>query len=411
MLDPARLRDDFPLLLRRVHGKPLVYLDNAATSQKPRSVLDAERRYYEFSNANVHRGIHALAEEATALYEGARQKVAGFIHAAEAREIVFTKNATEAINLVAHSWGRAHLTAGDAILLTEMEHHANLVPWQLIAQQTGAALRFLPITDDGVLDLASLPQLLDGVKLVGVTHMSNVLGTINPVAEIIRAAHAAGAVVLVDGAQSVPHLPVDVQALGCDFLVFSAHKMLGPTGCGVLYGRAALLDAMPPFLAGGEMISNVWLDHATWNEIPWKFEAGTPNIAQAIGLGAAIDYLTALEMEDVREHEEALTLYALDALRVLGQDLVIYGPRDARRRGGVIAFNYGGIHPHDLGQILDEEGVAIRAGHHCAKPLMRRLGVTATARASFYLYNTVDDVDRLVRALEKAQEVFGRVAR
>ena len=409
MLDVAKIRQDFPILSRLIHGKPLVYLDNAATSQKPRVVLDAERRYYELSNANVHRGIHALAEEATALYEGARERVARFIHAPDARQIIFTKNATEAINLVAHSWARARLREGDAILLTEMEHHANLVPWQLAAQAAGATLRFLPITGDGQLDLSQLSSLLDGVQLVAVTHMSNVLGTINPVAEIVRAAHAVGAVVLIDGAQSVPHLAVDVTALDCDFLVCSAHKMLGPTGCGVLYGKATLLDAMPPFLAGGEMISNVWLDHATWNEVPWKFEAGTPGIAQAIGLGAAVEYLAALGRPAVREHELKLTRHALEALGAL-EGLVIYGPPEAAARGGVISFNYGEIHPHDLGQVLDEEGVAIRAGHHCAKPLMRRLGVASTARASFYVYNTTAEVDQLVSALRTAREVFGRAA-
>ena len=411
-LNVQRIRADFPILSREVHGKPLVYLDNAATSQKPRAVLEALRRYYEESNANVHRGIHALAEEATALYEEARAKVARFIHADDARQVIFTKNATEAINLVAQSWGRAHLKPGDVMLLTEMEHHSNLVPWQLIAQETGAVLRFLKITDDGLLDLSSLNAFLaEGVKLVGVTHMSNVLGTINPIAQIVQAAHAVGAVVLVDGAQSVPHRPVDVQALDCDFLVFSAHKMLGPTGCGVLYGKPALLDAMPPFLGGGEMISNVWLDHATWNDVPWKFEAGTPAIAQAIGLGAAVDYLSALGMDAIRQHEEALTTYALQALRALGDGLVIYGPTQTAQRGGVISFNYRDIHPHDVGQILDEEGVAIRAGHHCAKPLMRRLGVVATARASMYMYNTEREMDQLVAALRKAREVFDHVAR
>ncbi|MBI4354984.1 MAG: cysteine desulfurase [Candidatus Omnitrophica bacterium] len=411
MFDPKLIRNDFPILSRQVHGKPLVYLDNAATTQKPHHVIEALRRYYEESNANVHRGIHTLAEEATALYEQAREQVAHFIHAPSARSIVFTRGSTEAINLVAQAWGRWALKPGDEILLTEMEHHANLVPWQLIAQATGATLQFVGLTADGTLDLAHAQALLsERTKLFAVTHISNVLGTINPVADLIRQAHAVGALVLVDGAQSVPHLPVDVQELDCDFLVFSGHKMLGPTGIGVLYGRPELLEAMPPFQGGGEMISNVWLDHATWNEIPWKFEAGTPHIAGAVGLGAAMEYLSALDMAAVRAHEQSLVAYALSAFERLNHDIMIYGPKDPALRGGVIAFNYQNIHPHDVGQFLDGEGVAIRAGHHCAKPLMRRLGVVATARASFYLYNTTQDADRLIAALQKTKETFSVVA-
>jgi len=411
MFDPKAIRNDFPILSRQVHGKPLVYLDNAATTQKPHLVIEALRRYYEESNANVHRGIHTLAEEATALYEQARQHVARFIHAPEARSIVFTRGATEAINLVAQAWGRWALKPGDEILLTEMEHHSNLVPWQLVAQETGAALQFVGLTAEGELDQAHAKALLtERTKLFAVTHASNVLGTINPIAELVQQAHAVGALVLVDGAQSVPHMPVDVQALDCDFLAFSGHKMLGPTGIGVLYAKPELLETMPPFQGGGEMIANVWLDHASWNEIPWKFEAGTPNIAGAIGLGAAVEYLGALGMEAVRAHEQSLVAYALAAFERLNHETTIYGPKDPARRGGVVAFNLREIHPHDVGQFLDGEGVAIRAGHHCAKPLMRRLGVVATARASFYLYNTTEEVDALMAALKKTKETFSLVA-
>ncbi len=409
-MNPRAVRRDFPILDRFVHGKPLIYLDNAATSQKPVQVIDAIAGYYRQYNANIHRGIHTLSEEATAAFEGSRAKVAAFIGAPTANSIVFTRNATEAINLVAQGWGRRHLSTGDEILLTEMEHHSNLVPWQLAAQAHGARLRFIPVDAQGYLDLATLPTLLTPrTKLVAVTMMSNVFGTITPLTTIIQAAHAQGIPVLVDGAQGVPHLPVNVMDLNCDFLVFSSHKMLGPTGVGVLYGKTALLDAMDPMLGGGDMIREVWPDHATWNDIPWKFEAGTPDIAGVIGFGAAVDYLTRLGMEAVRAHEQAMAAQALAALSQI-EGLVVYGPTTARDRGGVIAFNFPDIHPHDLGQLLDDEGIAIRAGHHCCQPLMRKLGVSGTGRASFYVYNLPDEVDALARALTKAKEVLKGVA-
>ena len=408
MLDVKRIRQDFPILNRKVHDKPLVYLDNAATTQKPRQVIEALVNYYSRYNANIHRGIHALAEEATAAYEAVREQMARFIHAPSSRSIVFTRNATEAINLIAQAWGRVNLKPGDQILLTEMEHHSNLVPWQLIAKATGAQLVFLPITDDGVLDLSSLETLL-GVrtKVVSATLMSNVLGTINPVEQIAAVAHRSGALVVVDGAQAVPHLSVDVQRLGCDLMVCSAHKMLGPTGVGVLYAREELLESMDPFLGGGEMISAVQLTSSTWNEIPWKFEAGTPNIADVIAFGEALSYLERLGMDHVRAHEMELTAYALKRLRDV-EGLTLYGPMDVSQRGGAIAFNLDGLHPHDVGTVLDAEGVAVRAGHHCAKPLMRRLGVVATIRASVYVYNTTEEIDRLVEALHVVKAFFKR---
>jgi cysteine desulfurase/selenocysteine lyase len=410
-LDVATVRKDFPILGRPVGdgaaGHRLVYLDSAASSQKPRSVLWAMEDYYEAHHANVHRGVYALAEEATAAYEAARSAVAGFIRAPSARGVVFTKNATEAINLVAHSWGRNRLRPGDAVLLSEMEHHANLVPWMMLREERGVELRFLPLTDDGQLDLTDLDRLLDGVGLVGITACSNVLGTLNPVRQLSDAAHAVGAVVLVDGAQLVPHTPTRVGELGCDFLAFSGHKMCGPTGIGVLWGREELLDAMPAFLGGGEMIRDVRLDGWLPNELPWKFEAGTPPIAEAVGLGAAVSYLDGLGMGAVREHELALTAYALRTLAERhGPDLTVFGPADPTARGGVVSFAYKGIHPHDLSQVLDQAGVCVRAGHHCAKPLMRRLGVGATARASFYVYNDEADVDALSEALLSASDLF-----
>lgn len=405
-IDVEAIRRDFPILNRQIRGKPLIYLDNAATSQKPACVIDALADYYTQYNANVHRGIHTLAEEATVAYEEARQKVARFIGAASPSSIVFTRNTSEAINLVAYTWGRTHLKKGDRILLTEMEHHSNLVPWQLLAKETGAELAFIGMFHDGTLNLDELEALIwKQTKLVCMTQMSNVLGTINPVKRIAEVAHKNGALILIDGAQSVPHLPVDVVDLDCDFLAFSSHKMLGPTGIGVLYGREELLEEMPPFLGGGEMIREVRFDRATWNDIPWKFEAGTPNIADAIAFGAAIDYLNGIGMARIREHEEGLTQYVLEAFYKL-DDVTIYGPKDAHMRGGVIAFNYAGVHPHDLGTFLDNEGIAIRAGHHCAQPLMRRLGVVATARASFYLYNCEEEIDLLVGALKKAKRFF-----
>ena len=411
MLDVKSIRADFPILSRTVHSKPLVYLDNAATTQKPRQVIDALVNYYSRYNANIHRGIHALAEEATAAYETVRERTAAFLHAPSARSIVFTRNATEAINLVAHAWGRATLKAGDGILLTEMEHHSNLVPWQLLAQATGATLSFIGVTDEGYLKLEDAQRLLTAkTKLVALTHMSNVLGTINPVERLIEQAHRRGALVLIDAAQSVPHLPVDVGRLGCDFLACSAHKMLGPTGVGVLYAREALLESMDPFLGGGEMIADVQLDRSTWNEIPWKFEAGTPNIADVIAFGEALAYLERVGLDAIHAHEQELTAYTIKRLREV-EDIVLYGPPNLEDRGGVVSFNLNGLHPHDVGTVLDQEGVAIRAGHHCAKPLMRRLGVTATARASFYLYNTPEDVDRLVEAVQAARAFFQRPTR
>ncbi len=410
MIDVGKIREDFPILKREIHGKPLIYLDNAATSQKPRQVVEALVEFYTRCNANIHRGIHALSEEATVRYESAREKVARFIGAPKPATVIFTRNATEAINLAAHGWGRKHLEAGDEILLTEMEHHSNLVPWQMLAQAKGAGLKFIPVDGNGELAIEELPRLMGPrTKLVSLTLMSNVLGTINPVKGIIQAAHARGIPVLVDGAQGVPHLPVNVLEMNCDFLVFSAHKMLGPTGVGVLYAKEALLEEMDPFLGGGDMIRDVWLDHAIWNDLPWKFEAGTPNVADVIAFGAAIDYLAGIGMGEVRHHEEELTRYALGRLREV-EGLVLYGPADPARRGAALSFNVNSLHPHDLGQLLDGEGIAIRAGHHCCKPLMRKLGVAATARASFYLYNSTAEVDALIKALWKAKEVFSVVS-
>ncbi|MGZ4127621.1 MAG: cysteine desulfurase [Actinomycetota bacterium] len=408
MLDPTIVRKDFPILQRRVHDdKPLVWLDSAATTQKPRRVIDALTDFYEQHNSNVHRGVYQLAEEATELYEGARAKLAAFLGAAGKHEIVFTRSATESLNLVAYAWGRANLKTGDRIVVTEMEHHSNLIPWQLITQMTGAKIMPWPVTPEGFLDMEAMPRVLEGAKIVCVSQMSNVLGTINPIRQIADAAHAAGALVLVDGAQGVPHLVTNVAEMDCDFLAFSGHKMLGPTGSGGLWARAELLDAMPPFLGGGEMIMEVWMDHATYNEIPYKFEAGTPNIAQSIGLGAAVDYLNDLGMEDVRRHEIEIVTYALDELSKI-EGLRVFGPADPAARGGVVSFWMDDLHPHDLATIVDTEGIAIRAGHHCAQPLMRVLGVPATSRASFYVYNTNEDVDALVAALGKARETFAR---
>lgn len=405
-LDPQKIRADFPVLQREVRpGVPLVYLDSAATSQKPDAVLSALDSYYRLHNANVHRGIHTLAQEATALYEGARRKVAAFINAASAREVIFTRNASEAINLVAHSWGRARLKAGDRLLLTEMEHHSNLVPWQMLSAERGLEVDIIPITADGLLDLAEADKLLAlAPRLLAFTHMSNVLGTINPVAELCRRAHAAGAVVLVDGAQSVPHFAVDVQALGADFYVFSSHKMCGPTGIGVLWGREALLDAMPPFLGGGDMISSVQLREFTPAALPHKFEAGTPAIAEAAGLGAAVDYLQAVGIDSIHAYEAELTEYVLERLSEV-PGLTLYGP-PAAGRGGVAAFTLKGVHAHDVAQVLDGSGVAVRAGMHCTMPLHARLGVSATARASFYLYNTAAEIDVLVAGLERVNNMF-----
>ncbi len=404
---PSEVRRDFPLLQRSVDGKPLVYLDSAATSQKPRVVLEALQRYYEEYNANVHRGLYRIAERATLAYEEARAKVAAFI-GAPPEELVFTRGTTEAINLVAYSYGDAYVRPGDEILVTEMEHHSNLVPWQLLAQRRGARLRFVRVRpEDGTLDLDSLDRCLtERTRVVAVTHQSNVVGTINPVRDIAERAHAVGAVVLVDGAQSVPHMPVRVQDLGCDFLAFSGHKMCGPTGIGALWGRRELLEAMPPFHGGGEMIERVELERSTYKDPPHRFEAGTPNIADAIALGVAVDYLQVVGMEAVRAHEKALVRYALAQLAEV-KGLRLYGPRDPELRGGAMAFSLEGVHPHDVAQVLDGEGVCVRAGHHCAQPLHRALGVAATARASVYLYNTPEDIDALVRGLERVRAFFG----
>lgn len=411
-LDVAAIRKQYPIFNQErpgavPDGKRLVYLDSASSSQKPQSVIDAMTEYYETTHANVHRGVYGIAAEATERFEAARAKVARFVNAPSSRGIVFTKNVTEAINLVANAWGRKNLAAGDAVLLTELEHHANLVPWLMLAEEKGIELRFLPVSDDGALDLTDLDRLADGVKLVSVTAMSNVTGAITDLAPIVAAARANNAPILVDGAQIVPHMPTDVQALGCDFLGFTGHKMLGPTGIGVLWAREELLDAMPAFLGGGEMIRDVRLDGWTPNEVPWKFEAGTPPIAEAIGLAAAVDELRSLGPDAIRAHEVALTEYAFSALHErLGESLTIHGPRELSARGGVLSLALDGVHAHDISQVLDQHGVCVRAGHHCAKPLMRKLGVNATARASFYVYNDRDDIDALADALVDTRDFF-----
>ena len=405
------IRKDFPILDRTVHGKPLIYLDSAASAQKPRAVIDAMAGAMEHSYANVHRGLHTLAEEATAAYEASRLKAGRFINAAHPeQEIIFTRNTTESINLVANAWGRKFLRPGDEIVFSAMEHHSNLVPWQLIALGTGAKIRYIDIDATGHLVWDDvLAKIGERTKIVAISQMSNVLGTINPVKRVAEVAHRAGAVVLVDGAQSVPHMPVDVQDLDCDFLAFSAHKMLGPTGVGVLYGKRELLDAMDPFLGGGEMIKRVTYEASTYADLPHKFEAGTPNIADVIAFAPAIDYLETLGMDAVREHEVDITQYAIDQLSAV-EGVTVFGPTDAAEKGGAVTFNYGDLHPHDLSQVLDQEGIAIRAGHHCAQPLMRELGVVATARASFYIYNRRDEVDALVDALGAADRIFGNGA-
>ena len=406
--DPEVVRRDFPILDQEIHGHRLVYLDSASTSQKPAVVLDTIDRYYREYNANVHRGIYTIGEKATAEYERARAKVAHFINAPDSHEIVFTRNATEAINLVAYSWGRKNISRGDAIVLTEMEHHANLVPWQLLVQEVDGDLEFIPITDDGLLRLEVLDHLLKlKPKLVAFTHVSNTIGTINPVREMTEMAHAAGALVLVDGAQAVPHVPVDVQDLGVDFYAFSGHKMLAPMGSGALWARRELLEAMPPFLAGGEMIREVHLRRSTWNDVPWKFEAGTPAVGDAIGLGVAAEYLEGIGMENVREHERALVDHALEVLPARVPGIELYGPMDPELRGGVVPFNLPGIHPHDVAQVLDRYGIAVRAGHHCTMPLHERMDLAATARASFQVYSTREDVDLLADALNEVRTLFG----
>ena len=411
MLDTSKIREDFPILSRKVYGKPLVYLDNAATSQKPRSVIQSLVDYYEGYNSNVHRGVHALSMEATEEYERARQKVADFISAETSESIIWTRNTTEAINLVANTWARDNISEGDEIVLTPMEHHSNLVPWQRVAAEKGASLKFIPMREDGTLDLDDIDAVFGPrTKLLAIVHGSNSLGTINPVKELTARARAVGASVLVDGAQSVPHMPVDVDDLDCDFLAFSGHKMLGPTGIGVLYAKRDVLEEMDPFLVGGEMVLEVWYDRATWNDLPMRFEAGTPNIADAIGLGAAVDYLQAIGMENIRRHEMELTGYGLKRLKEM-DDVTLYGPKDPELRGGALLFNVSDIHPHDLGTVMDRQGIAIRTGHHCTMPLMRTLGVAATARASFYVYNTKEEVDTLVDGLNEALEYFAHEVR
>jgi cysteine desulfurase/selenocysteine lyase len=406
-LDVARIQADFPILKRQVNGHRLVYLDSASSAQKPTAVLDAMDRVYRESYANVHRGVYTIAEEATAAFEAARGKVARFVGARETREIVFTRNATEAINLVAYTWARANLRAGDAIVLSHLEHHANVVPWHILAAERGVEIRWIPLTSDQRLDLSSLDHLLDGAKLLAVTAMSNVVGTIVDVPFLVAAARTAGAHVLIDACQAVPQLPVDVSAWDADFVAFSSHKLLGPTGIGALWARAELLEAMPPFLGGGEMIRDVTTEGFTTNDIPWKFEAGTPAIVEAVGMGAAIDYLTAIGMDAVRAHERDLTEYTLAALTDRFADrLQVYGPPSADDRGGVISFLFEGIHAHDVSQVVDEAGVCVRAGHHCAKPLMRVLGIPATTRASFGVYNDRADADALIEALATAESFF-----
>ncbi len=400
------VRGDFPVLARTVNGHPLVYLDSAATAQKPIQVIEAIARFYREANANVHRGLYALSVEATELYENARKKIAALI-GARPEEVIFTRGTTESLNLLAYSLGEARVREGDGILVTVMEHHANLIPWQELARRKGAALSAVRITPDGELDMDDFRRRLSArTAVVAVTHISNVLGTINPIPEISREAHRVGALVVVDAAQSIPHLPVDVRELGCDFLAFSGHKMLGPTGIGVLWGRRELLEAMPPFLTGGEMIREVWIDRATWNDLPYKFEAGTPPIAQAVGLGAAVEYLAGLGMEEVRRHEEELTGLLLEGLKAR-EYVEIYGPHEPQKRGGVVAFNLRGIHPHDVATLLDQEGIAIRAGHHCAQPLHRLLGVPASCRASVYVYNTPEEIELFLAALDGVWEQLG----
>jgi cysteine desulfurase / selenocysteine lyase len=408
----AKVRADFPILHQQIHDKPLVYLDNAATSQKPIAVLDALRHYYEHDNANVHRGVHTLSSRATDAYEGARDKVAAFVNAASRQEIVYTRNASEAINLVAYAWGNANVKQGDEIILSVMEHHSNLIPWQMLAQRTGAVLKFVELTETEEFDLDHFKSLLsDKTKLVSVVHVSNTLGCINPVKEICAIAHQHGAKVLVDACQSVPHMAIDVQAIDCDWLVASGHKMCAPTGIGFLYGKLALLRSMPPFLGGGEMIADVFLDHATYADLPHKFEAGTPAIAEAVALGAAVDYLSAIGMDAIHAYEEDLTSYLFQQLQQL-PELRLYGPKpkaDGSGRAALAAFTAGDVHPHDLSTILDQAGVAIRAGHHCTQPLHRHIGAQSTARASLYFYNTCEEIDVFITALKEAIEFFGTI--
>ncbi len=405
--DPDKIKKDFPILRREINGYPLVYLDNAATTQKPRTVIDAIRDYYENTNANVHRGLHTLAEEATEAFEATRDKVVSFINAGKREEIIYTRGATEGVNLVAYTWGRQNINAGDRIVITQMEHHANLIPWIMLTRETGAELKYIPIDANGYLDLNRIEELIgDNTKLISLTHMSNVLGTINPVKEIAAIAHAKGAKILVDGAQAVPHMPVDVRAIDADFYVFSGHKMLGPTGIGILYGKEDILKETIPFNFGGEMITSVQWDRATWNTLPWKFEAGTPNIEGAVAFAPALDYLQNLGMENIRKHEKEITQYALDRLSEL-ENIKVFGPMDINHRGGAVSIVDADVHSHDIATFLDTRGIAVRAGHHCAQPLARLLGVTSTTRASFYIYNNKNDVDKLIDALREMRRYFG----
>ena len=408
----SRLRADFPILAQEVHGKPLVYLDNAATSQKPKAVLEALQHYYERDNSNVHRGVHTLSARATDAYEGARDKVAAFINAQYREEIIYTRNASEAINLVAYSWGMNTLQPGDEIILTVMEHHSNLIPWQLVAQKTGAVLKFVELDANQAFDLEQYKSLLsDKTKLVAVVHVSNTLGCLNPVKEITALAHQHNARVLLDACQSIPHMPVDVQDIDCDWLVGSGHKMCAPTGIGFLYGKRDLLRSMPPFLGGGEMIADVFLDHSTYADVPHKFEAGTPAIGEAIALGAAVDYLSGIGMETIHRYEQELTLYLFEKLNQI-PEVTVYGPQpnaDASNRAALVSFTTGAVHPHDLSTILDQSGIAIRAGHHCTQPLHRAINAQSTARASLYFYNTTDEIDTFIQSLKEAIEFFGSI--
>ncbi len=410
-MDFKKLRDDFPILKIKVRGKRFVYLDSSATTQKPIQVIEAINNYYKNFNSNVHRGVYYISEEATRLYEEARMKVSKFINSESPRSIVFTRNTTEAINLVAYSWGRRNIREGEEIILTVMEHHSNLIPWQILAREKNAKLKFIPVKEDGTLEIEKMNELLTPKsKLLAITHVSNVLGTINPIKEIIEIAHKNGTIVLVDGAQSVPHIPVNVKELDCDFLAFSGHKMLGPMGIGVLYGKEKILEEMEPFLGGGEMISKVWLERAEWNEIPWKFEAGTPNVEGAIGLGSAIDYLSHIGMENIQKEEQRLTKYSLERLKEI-EGIIIYGPENPAIKSGVISFNLENIHPHDVGTILDQEGIAVRVGSHCAQPLMERFKTSSMIRASFYIYNIDEEIDIMISALKKVKEIFRGIRR
>ncbi|MEZ4643728.1 MAG: cysteine desulfurase [Chloroflexota bacterium] len=407
MLDIEKIRADFPILQEEVYpGVPLIFLDSAASSQKPTAVIEAMNHYYRTAHANVHRGIYRLSEEATNAYEGAREKVARFINARDTAEIIYVRNATEAFNLVAYSWGEANIHPGDEILLTEMEHHANLVPWHLLVERKGATIKYVPFDENGMLDLSTLGELLtERTKIFSFTAVSNVFGTINPVRQLVDAAHAVGAVAMVDAAQAVPHMAVDVQDWDCDFLAFSSHKMCGPTGIGILYGKRAQLEAMPPFMGGGDMIQRVTLAGSTWNELPWKFEAGTPSIAEGVGLGTAVDYLTAIGMDAIHAHEQFITHYALEALSEV-PGLKVWGPPIASQKAGVAAFTLEKVHPHDIAELLDKDGIAIRAGHHCAMPLHQKLGLNASARASFYLHTTTAEIDNLIISLNRVRKLF-----